>query len=72
MGEGRRVAAVDAARTAHVTAEVSRPGVARTRVLRAFFEGRVAYALTSALKNRSKKHLKRGHNSPIYDERQTQ
>ena len=54
MGEGRGVAAVDAARTAHVTAEVSRPGVARTRVLRAFFEGRVAYALTSALKNRSK------------------
>ena len=54
MGEGRGVAAVDASRTAHVTAEVSRPRVARTRVLRAFFEGRVAYALTSALKNRSK------------------
>ena len=60
MGEGRGVAAVDAARTAHVTAEVGRPGVARTRVLRAFFEGRVAYALTSALKNRSIKHSKRG------------
>ena len=57
MSEGRRVAAVDAARTAQFTAEVSRPGVARTRVLRAFFEGRVAYALTSALKNRSIKYL---------------